>query len=171
MGVEKAKEFVVTADLILLLLDASLPLSAEDREVLTMLSGKQAIVLVNKTDLPVLLNLDEVYTYIADTKVLKISVMEGTGLPELEQMIVDMVYGGEIAQKEGAFLTNLRQANLLEQGKYHLEATIATIDEGMPSDCIVIDLKESWDKLGEITGDTVGEDIIDQIFTQFCIGK
>jgi tRNA modification GTPase len=171
MGVEKAKEFVVTADLILLLLDASLPLSAEDREVLAMLSGKQAIVLVNKTDLPVLLSLDEVYTYIADTKVLKISVMEGTGLPELEQMIVDMVYGGEIAQKEGAFLTNLRQANLLEQGKYHLEATIATIDEGMPSDCIVIDLKESWDKLGEITGDTVGEDIIDQIFTQFCIGK
>ncbi|EIW17584.1 MULTISPECIES: tRNA uridine-5-carboxymethylaminomethyl(34) synthesis GTPase MnmE [Pelosinus] len=171
MGVEKAKEFVVTADLILLLLDASLPLSAEDREVLTMLSGKQAIVLVNKTDLPALLNLDEVYTYIADTKVLKISVMEGTGLAELEQMIVDMVYGGEITQKEGAFLTNLRQANLLEQAKYHLEATIATIDEGMPSDCIVIDLKESWDKLGEITGDTVGEDIIDQIFTQFCIGK
>ncbi len=171
MGVEKAKEFVVTADLILLLLDASLPLSAEDKEVLTMLSGKQAIVLVNKTDLPALLNLDEVYTYIADTKVLKISVMEGTGLAELEQMIVDMVYGGEIAQKEGAFLTNLRQADLLEQAKYHLEATIATIDEGMPSDCIVIDLKESWDKLGEITGDTVGEDIIDQIFTQFCIGK
>ncbi len=171
MGVEKAKEFVVTADLILLLLDASLPLSAEDRDVLTMLSGKQAIVLVNKTDLPVQLNFDEIYTYIADTKVLKISVMEGTGLSELEQMIVDMVYGGKITQKEGAFLTNLRQANLLEQAKFHLEASIATIDEGMPSDCIVIDLKESWDKLGEITGDTVGEDIIDQIFTQFCIGK
>ncbi|SFL83550.1 tRNA uridine-5-carboxymethylaminomethyl(34) synthesis GTPase MnmE [Pelosinus propionicus] len=171
MGVEKAKEFVVTADLILLLLDASLPLSSEDREVLKMLSGKKAIILVNKTDLPVLLNLDEVYTYIADTKVLKISVMEGIGLAELEQMIVNMVYDGGVAQKEGAFITNLRQANLLEQARHHLEATIATIDEGMPSDCIVIDLKESWDKLGEITGDTLGEDIIDQIFTQFCIGK
>ena len=171
MGVEKTKEFIVTADLILLLLDASLPLSAEDREVLAMLSGKQAIVLVNKTDLPVLLNLDEVYTYISDKKVLKISVMEGSGLLELEQVIVDMVYGGEIEQKEGAFITNLRQANLLEQAKQHLEAAIETIDQLMPSDCIVIDLKDSWDKLGEITGDTVGEDIIDQIFTQFCIGK
>jgi tRNA modification GTPase len=171
MGVEKTKEFIVSADLILLLLDASLPLSAEDREVLTMLSGKQAIVLVNKTDLPVLLNLDEVYTYISDKKVLKISVMEGIGLVELEQVIVDMVYGGEIEQKEGAFITNLRQANLLEQAKQYLEAAIETIDQLMPPDCIVIDLKDSWDKLGEITGDTVGEDIIDQIFTQFCIGK
>ncbi len=171
MGVEKTKEFIVTADLILLLLDASLPLSAEDREVLAMLSGKQAIVLVNKTDLPLLLNLDEVYTYISDKKVLKISVMEGSGLLELEQVIVDMVYGGEIEQKEGAFITNLRQANLLEQAKQHLEAVIETINQLMPPDCIVIDLKDSWDKLGEITGDTVGEDIIDQIFTQFCIGK
>jgi tRNA modification GTPase len=171
MGVEKTKEFIVTADLILLLLDASLPLSEEDKEVLAMLSGKQAIVLVNKTDLPVLLDLDEVYTYISDKKVLKISVMEGSGLLELEQVIVDMVYGGEIEQKEGAFITNLRQANLLEQAKQHLEAAIETIDQSMPSDCIVIDLKDSWDKLGEITGDTVGEDIIDQIFTQFCIGK
>jgi tRNA modification GTPase len=171
MGVEKTKEFVASADLILLLLDASLPLSEEDREVLAMLSGKQAIVLVNKTDLPVLLNLDEVYSYISDKKVLKISVMQGSGLGELEQVIVDMVYGGEIEQKEGAFITNLRQANLLEQAIQHLEAAVETIDQLMPPDCIVIDLKNSWDKLGEITGDTVGEDIIDQIFTQFCIGK
>lgn len=171
LGVEKTREFIITADLILLLLDASLPLSAEDKEVLQLLAGKQAIVLVNKTDLPVLLNLDEVYTHISDKKVLKISVMEGSGLSELEQVIVDMVYGGKIEQKEGAFLTNLRQSNLLEQAKYCLEAAITTIDQLMPPDCIVIDLKDAWDKLGEITGDTVGEDIIDQIFTQFCIGK
>jgi tRNA modification GTPase len=171
MGVEKTREFVITADLILLLLDASLPLSAEDKEVLQLLAGKQAIVLVNKTDLPAYLNLDEVYTYISDKKVLKISVMEGSGLAELEQVIVDMVYGGKIEQKEGAFITNLRQANLLDQAKQSLEAAIVTIDQFMPPDCIVIDLKNAWDKLGEITGDTVGEDIIDQIFTQFCIGK
>lgn len=171
MGVEKTKEFVMTADLILLLLDASMPLAGEDKEVLAMLAGKQAIVLVNKTDLPVLLDLEEVYRYIPDKKVLKISVMEGSGLSELEQVIVDMVYGGTIEQKEGAFVTNVRQSQLLEQAKQHLESAIQAIDRLMPSDCIVIDLKDSWDKLGEITGDTVGDDIINQIFSQFCIGK
>ena len=171
MGVEKTREFVITADLILLLLDASSPLSLEDKEVLQLLKGKQAIVLVNKTDLPVLLDLKEVYSYVPDKKVLKISVAESIGLTELEEVIVDMVFGGEIEQKEGAFITNLRQANLLAGAKHCLEAAIITIDQFMPPDCIVIDLKDAWDKLGEITGDTVGEDIIDQIFTQFCIGK
>jgi len=171
LGVEKAREYIVTADLILVLLDASLPLSAEDREVLALLSGREAIVLVNKSDLPTLLDMDEVYTYISDRKVVKISVIEGSGLAELEQMIVDMVYSGQVQQKEGAFINNLRQASLLEQAKSHLVAAVHTIDDGMPPDCIVVDLRDAWERLGEITGDTVGGDIIEQIFTNFCIGK
>ncbi|AIF54022.1 tRNA uridine-5-carboxymethylaminomethyl(34) synthesis GTPase MnmE [Pelosinus sp. UFO1] len=171
LGVEKAREFVATADLILLLLDASMELSTEDREVLTMLANKEAIVIVNKSDLPVKLEMDEVYTYVSNKKVIKVSVTEGTGLEELEKSIVDLVYSGKVEQKEGAFVTNLRQSTLLEQAKEHLEASLLTIDQDMPSDCIVVDLRDAWDKLGEITGDTVGEDIIHEIFTQFCIGK
>lgn len=171
LGVEKAREYITTADLILVLLDASLPLSAEDREVLELLPGREAIVLVNKSDLPPILNIDEVYTYISDQRVIKISVMENSGLAELEQVIVDMVYSGQVQQKEGAFINNLRQANLLEQARDHLAAVLQTIDDGMPPDCIVIDLRDAWDKLGDITGDTVGEDIIEQIFANFCIGK
>jgi len=171
LGVEKAREYITTADLILVLLDASLPLSGEDREVLELLPGREAIVLVNKSDLPSLLDMDEVHTYVSDQRVIKISVIENSGLTELEQVIVDMVYSGQVQQKEGAFINNLRQANLLEQAKDHLMAVLVTIDDGMPPDCIVVDLRAAWDKLGEITGDTVGEDIIEQIFTNFCIGK
>jgi len=171
LGVEKAREYITTADLILVLLDASLPLSVEDREVLALLAEREAIVLVNKSDLPTLLDMDEVYTYISDRKVVKISVIEGSGLAELEQMIVDMVYSAQVQQKEGAFINNLRQASLLEQAKSHLIAAVRTIDEAMPPDCIVVDLRDAWERLGEITGDTVGGDIIEQIFTNFCIGK
>ncbi len=171
IGVEKSREYIETADLILLLLDSSLPLSVEDREVLALLQGRQAIILINKTDLPTALDMDEVHTYAAPKQVIKVSVMEGHGLPELEKKIVDMVYSGQVQEKEGAFINNLRQASLLEQAKEHLVAVQGTIDDGMPPDCIVVDLRDAWDKLGEITGDTVGEDIINQIFTKFCIGK
>lgn len=171
LGVEKARNFITTADLILVLLDASIPLSEEDREVLQLLSGREAVVLINKSDLPIALDVEEVYSYISHQKVIKISVMENSGLQELEQMILDMVYSGQVEQKEGAFINNIRQANLLEAAKTHLVATLLTIEKMMPPDCIVIDLRDAWEKLGEITGDTVGEDIIDQIFTKFCIGK
>jgi len=171
IGVEKARNFMTTADLILVLLDASIPLSEEDREVLQLLSGREAVVLINKSDLPIALDVEEVYSYISHQKVIKISVVENSGLQELEQMILDMVYSGQVEQKEGAFINNIRQANLLEAAKTHLVATLLTIEKMMPPDCIVIDLRDAWEKLGEITGDTVGEDIIDQIFTKFCIGK
>lgn len=171
LGVEKTRELVATADLILVLLDASVPLAAEDKEVLELLSGREAVILVNKSDLPTLLDMSEVYTYVSDQKVIHMSVVENSGLAELEQAIVDMVYSGQVQQKEGAFINNVRQARLLEQGKEHLEAVLLTIAAGMPPDCIVVDLRDAWDKLGEITGDTVGSDIIDQIFTKFCIGK
>lgn len=171
MGVQRAREFVNRADLILLLLDASAPLTAEDKEVLALLEGRQAVVLVNKSDLPPLWELTEIAGAVEDKKVLSISAAEGSGLEQLEQLIVDMVYGGAIQQKEGAFVNNVRQGQLLEQTKATLLEVLLTIEQQMPPDCIVVDLRAAWDKLGEITGDTVGEDIIDQIFTQFCIGK
>ena len=171
IGVERAKALVEQADLILLLLDSSAPLSPEDRAVLELLPGKQAIVLINKSDLPARLETEEVEKYTGGRLVLKISVAREEGLAALEQAIVDMVYGGQVSPGEAAFVNNVRHSAALRAALERLNDAEATIEAGMPSDCIVVDLREAWEKLGEVTGDTVGEDIIDQIFTQFCIGK
>lgn len=171
IGVERAKALVEQADLILLLLDSSAPLSTEDRAVLELLPGKQAIVLINKSDLPARLEVEEVEKYTDGRLVLKISVAREEGLVTLEQAIVDMVYAGQVSQAEAAFVNNVRHSAALKAALERLNDAEATIAAGMPSDCIVVDLREAWAKLGEVTGDTVGEDIIDQIFTQFCIGK
>ena len=171
IGVERAKELVHQADLVLLLLDASLPLSEEDRSVLKLLAGQQVIVLVNKSDLPQRINLDEIETISVCRKIVRISVAQGQGLADLEQEIVDLVYRGQVSQGEAAFVNNVRHAAALRHTTQRLDDALATIEAGMPSDCIVVDLRAAWDKLGEITGETVGEDIIDQIFSQFCIGK
>lgn len=171
IGVEKAREFVASADLLLLLLDASAPLTPEDRDVLALLPGRQAIVLINKSDLPPALEVEEVQQLIEDRQIIRISVLEGTGLAELEEAIVNRVYSGQIIQAEGSFVNNVRHSNLLQAAKERLTDALASIDAGMPPDCVVIDLRAAWDKLGEVTGDTVGEDIIAQIFAQFCIGK
>lgn len=171
IGVERAQEIMRRADLVLLVLDASAPLSAEDRQVLDMLQQQQVIVLINKTDLPVRLELDEVTARMAGRRVLRISALEGTGLDELEQAIVDMVYAGKTAPSDSAFVSNVRHAAALRQARQHLADALATTSAGMPPDFVVIDLRAAWEKLGEITGETVGDDIIDQIFARFCIGK
>lgn len=171
IGVEKALAVVAEADLVLLLLDASAPLADEDKEVMAHLTGRQALVLVNKTDLPAVIDLGEVEAFAAGKPVIKISALEGTGVADLEQAILALVYSGRISQGEGAFVSNVRHTHILEQAKTLLEEALATIAAAMPPDCIVVDLRAAWEKLGEIGGETAGEDIIDQIFSQFCIGK
>ena len=171
IGVERAQEIMQRADLVLLVLDASAPLSAEDRQVLEMLQQQQVIVLINKTDLPVQLELDEVMARMAGRRVLRISVLEGTGLDELEQAIVDMVYAGETTPSDSAFVSNVRHVAALRHARQRLADALATISAGMPPDFVIVDLRAAWEKLGEITGETVGDDIIDQIFARFCIGK
>lgn len=171
IGVQRARDFIARADLLLIMLDASLPLSPEDREVLELLDNRQAIVLINKSDLPVRLNMRELEDLIADMPVIALSTIDGTGLDELEEAIVNKVYGGHIMEHEGAFVNNVRHIHLLRMTLARLEEALRTIDAQMPPDCIVIDLKAAWESLGEITGETVNEDIIDQIFSQFCIGK
>lgn len=171
IGVARAREAVAQADLVLLLLDASAPLAPEDKEVMSLLAGRPAIVLVNKTDLPAIIDMAEVLRYVPDKPVIRISALEGTGVEQLEKAIVEMVYSGGVSQAEGAFVNNVRHSRILEEARDSLAAAVATADAGMPPDCIVVDLRAAWEKLGEVIGETVGEDIIDQIFTQFCLGK
>lgn len=171
IGVERARNLVANADLVLMLLDASNELTAEDREVIQLLKGKQALILLNKSDLPPLWNELELQNDLDGQRVIKLSVIDGSGLTELEEAIVNLVYKGQISVKESAFLQNVRQAELLDKAKCQAQETVATIDKGLPPDFVVVDLRTVWESLGEISGDTLGEDIIQQIFSQFCIGK
>lgn len=171
IGVEKSRDYIQRADLILLLLDAAAALSEEDREILTLIRTKKAIVLVNKCDLTPKLCIDEVQQLLDGQPIISISAKQGDGLDNLAAMIHDMVYEGVVAQGEGAFVSNVRQAELLRQAQCKLEEVVKTIELDMAADFVVIDLRAVWEKLGEITGETVGDDIIDQIFSQFCIGK
>ncbi|WP_346355100.1 tRNA uridine-5-carboxymethylaminomethyl(34) synthesis GTPase MnmE [Azotosporobacter soli] len=171
IGVERARALIEKADLILLLLDASAPLTDEDKEVLRLLEGKEAMIILNKSDLPPLWQETDLQQEIAGKKILKLSVLDGSGLDELEEAIVKLVYSGAVSPKENAFLQNVRQADLLEKASEQAKDALRTIDAGLPPDFVVVDLRSVWESLGEITGDTVGEDIIQQIFSQFCIGK
>ena len=170
IGVEKARQMVSEAALVLALFDGSRPLDSEDEEILSLLAGRDAIVLLNKSDLQSVVTA-EVLSAKANVSVIEISTKENHGLDTLVQAIQDKVYGGAVAADEGSFVSDERQANLLRQADVHLAAALTTIEAGMGLDFISIDLRSAWEKLGEITGDTVGEDIIDEIFSKFCIGK
>ena len=170
IGVEKARQMVSEAALVLALFDGSRPLDSEDEEILSLLAGRDAIVLLNKSDLQSVVTAEGLSAK-ANVPVIEISTKENHGLDTLVQAIQDKVYGGAVAADEGSFVSDERQANLLRQADVHLAAALQTIEAGMGLDFISIDLRSAWEKLGEITGDTVGEDIIDEIFSKFCIGK
>ncbi|HIX82981.1 MAG TPA: tRNA uridine-5-carboxymethylaminomethyl(34) synthesis GTPase MnmE [Candidatus Megamonas gallistercoris] len=172
IGVEKSVAYLQRADLILALFDASRPLSQEDRDIIAMLKDKKGIVLLTKKDLPTEMDIEDLQNQLqGEFKYICISTINKDGLKDLEDEIVNRVYSGNAGQAEGCFVNNLRQAEALKAAEEHLEECLNTIRMGMAEDFIVIDVRSAWEKLGEITGDTVDEDIIDQIFSQFCIGK
>ena len=171
IGVDKARSYVDSAALVLALFDSSRALSAEDEEILQLIEGHEALLLLNKTDLQSVVKPEELQKRFPGQRILEISTLAEKGLETLEQAIVEKVYGSELRTEEGSFVSNVRQMDILQKSDEHLAAAERTIEEGMSADFVVIDLRSAWEKLGEITGETVGEDIIDQIFSQFCIGK
>ena len=171
LGVERSRQMLEEADLVLVLLDTSRPLSTEDKEVLTLLGAQKSLVLLNKSDLPPLWGEEEIRTLAPGQQVLRISLAAASGLEELEGAIVQQVYCGAASQGEGLLAVNVRQEALLQQAVRHLQEVGVAAAAGMPLDCLSIDLRAAWTLLGEITGDTVGEDMITEIFSRFCIGK
>jgi len=171
IGVDRSRAFVEKADLVLVLLDASQPLSKEDQQVLSLLADRKAIILINKSDLPEKLAKDELATYVGARQIITISVAAGLGLDVLEQCIAEMVFQGSVGVSEGAFINNVRQENILRLALQNLMEAKNTIVAGLPADFQVIDLRSAWEKLGELSGETVSEDIINEIFSRFCIGK
>lgn len=171
IGVDKSKELIEQADLILFILDISSELSKEDEILIELLKDKKAIVLFNKTDLEPALIIDKLKEHFKDKSIIEISALKGEGLDKLEEEIVEMVYGGQVSAGDTGLVSNIRHKNLLESAANSANITIETIRDNLPLELISVDLKDCWDLLGQVTGDTIAEDIIDQIFANFCIGK
>lgn len=168
IGVDRAREMVDGADLIIAVFDMSEPLNHEDQEILELIRGRRSIVLLNKTDLDRKWTGDQLKV---DSPMIEASMLKGQGLKLLEDSIKELFYSGDIKLENDIMINNARhKAQLLKAGK-NIEDALEGIALNMPPDCLEVDLKNCWDNLGEISGDTVSEDILDKIFSDFCIGK
>ena len=170
IGVEKARKAAADADLLLVMIDGSVPLDKEDREILASSEGKQAVILLNKSDLPQIVTAEEIGK-ISEHKVIVFSAKDGTGLPEMEETVRYMFYHNEINFNDQIYVTSARHKNALEQALRSLKLVQNSISQGLPEDFFSIDLQDAYQSLGEITGETVGDDVIDRIFERFCTGK
>ena len=170
IGVDRAREMAQKADLILYVVDSSVPLDENDEEIMEMLTGKKAIILYNKTDLQ-----PEIQPEILKEKtghpVIPISAKEEKGITELEEQIKDMFFGGEISFNDEVYITNARHKAALEEADRSLDLVRNSIERGMPEDFFSIDLMNAYENLGKILGESVGEDLVNEIFSKFCMGK
>ena len=171
IGVERSREFLKKADLVLLVLNNNEALSPEDEQLLQVTEGMDVIIIVNKTDLESKLSLEKVKQLAKERTIITTSLKEEKGINELEDAIASMFFQEGIEMGETTFVSNSRHIGLISQAQQALEEAIEGIDSGVPIDIVQIDLTRTWEILGEIIGDTVHESLIDQLFSQFCLGK
>lgn len=171
IGVDRAKKVVEGADLVIGVFDASRELSLEDKEIIELLKEKNSIVLLNKTDLPNKYNIEDLKTLIPNKKIILTAIAKDEGIEELEETIKNMFYSGDVEVSDEIMITNIRHKNQLIKAKKNIEEAIEGIKLNVPLDCVEVDIRNCWDNLGEISGDTISEDILDKIFSEFCIGK
>ncbi len=171
IGVEKSKEYAKEADLILLVLDNSKNLDNEDIEILDFIQNKKTLVLINKTDLKSNLNINSLKEHIKEDNILMLSAKEDLGFDTLKDKIETLFFEGEININEDILISNERNKNSLYNCIESLKNVLNTIETKMPEDFISMDLIEAYRYLGEITGESLDEDVIDKIFSEFCLGK
>lgn len=171
IGVEKSMASFDTADLIIMVVDSSSELSEEDREILEKVQGRETILLLNKTDLPQVIDEEEVKKYVNEENIIKISALHNEGIENVHDRIEAMVYKGDIKSSSNVIITNSRHKDALYRAMKSAEDAMRAIEDRMPLDFVEVDLKNIWDYLGYINGDTVSEDLLDNIFHNFCIGK
>ncbi|EJL45783.1 tRNA uridine-5-carboxymethylaminomethyl(34) synthesis GTPase MnmE [Brevibacillus agri] len=171
IGVEKSRQLLQKADLVLLVVNYNEPLTADDYAIFEAAKGFQVIVIVNKFDLPQKVDLEEIKRHFPQQPLIMTSAREEKGIDLLEQAIGDIFFSGRVQQDDLTYVSNARHIQLLRQAEKAIDEALAGIDDLMPVDMIQIDIKKSWELLGEVIGESVGEDLIDQIFSQFCLGK
>lgn len=171
IGVERSRQVLKEADLILLVLNYSDELSEEDRNIFKAVEGMDAIVIVNKTDLPQKIDMDQVKELAKDHPLVTTSLLEDKGVDQLEEAISNLFFSGAIESGDLTYVSNSRHIALLNQAVHSIEEAINGVEMGTPIDIVQIDLTRSWELLGEVIGESVHESLIDQLFSQFCLGK
>lgn len=173
IGVERSKKALGQADLVLLVLDASAPLQSDDRELLKATQDKKRIILLNKTDLPAALHPENLEALVTDdSRIISVSILKTAGLDALEAAIARLFFGEGIENSQSNVLvTNARQYGLLAQAKAALDEVITALQNEVPLDLVQIDMTTAWEKMGEVVGENAPDELITQLFSQFCLGK
>lgn len=171
MGVEKTKEALNKADLVIFIVDASKKLTSEDMTIASLIKDKRVVIAANKIDIGIEADLEALGKIFDRHNIIKMSVKDKKGIDLLENAIYDIAYSGNVKSKSSAVVSNIRHKSLIDKALESIERALEAIDEGIPVDLVSVDIKDAWSYLGEITGDTVEEDIITEIFSRFCIGK
>lgn len=171
IGVERSRQVLKEADLILLVLNNNEPLTEQDRQLFNLIADLQTIVLINKTDLPQTIDREEVERLANGNPIVATSLVNEEGIDQLETAIADTFFTGNIETTDLTYVSNVRHIQLLKQALRALDDARAGLDADMPIDLIQIDVTRTWELLGEIVGDTVQDSLIDQLFSQFCLGK
>lgn len=171
IGVERSRQVLKEADLLLLVLNYSDDFTKEDEKLFEAVAGMDVIVIINKTDLPQKIDLEKVKKLAKTHKIVTTSLLSDKGVDELEEAIASLFFAGSIESGDLTYVSNTRHIALLNQAHHSIEEAISGVDQGTPIDIVQIDLTRTWELLGEIIGESVHESLIDQLFSQFCLGK
>ena len=171
IGISKSREIAKEADLIIAIFDSSKDLTDEDIEILNLIKGKKVIILLNKIDLNSKIDENDSRLLDVSRDIIKVSALNNLGIDKLYEKITDLFNLDQINLDNEVLITNLRQKNLITRAIEHIQVTKNTMSNNMPLDIVAISIKEILEDLGSITGDEVSEDIIDEIFSKFCLGK
>ena len=171
IGVQKSKESIDSADLVIIVLDSSKPLTDEDLEILESAKSKKTIVLLNKIDLDQAIDETAIEEFVGKDNIIKISALKNEGIEQIHDRIESMVFAGDVKSSSNLVITNSRHKDALFKAYNSINDAIDGIEQRLPYDFIEVDFKNIWDYLGYINGDTVQEDLLDTIFSNFCIGK
>ena len=173
IGVERAKEYAAKADLILYVVDSSVPLDDSDRDIISVIHDKKVIVLLNKSDLEAKVSEEELKELFGNKtmELVRTSTKENTGMEEFEEIIKNMFFRGQIKSNEAVVITNMRHKEALVEAEKSLQMVMNSLEMHMPEDFYSIDLMSAYASLGYIIGEEVDEDLVNEIFTKFCMGK
>lgn len=168
IGVEKSVSFISDSDLIIAIFDSSREFDDEDKKILNLIRDKKSIVLLNKIDLESAFDFDE---NLENMEVIRTSIKQNEGIEDLENKIIEMFNDGYIEANNDNVITNIRHRDIINKAISSLESSLNDMESGVPIDCFEVDLRNAWEILGEITGETVDDDVLNKIFKDFCIGK